>query len=233
MSNLVNPYWFTSPPANPWLVDMIAWWSLDEAANVTRVDSHTNGYDLVDLYSFTGSAAAVVNNGTDTAGNTSAELSIPPASAPLLNPVDTDFTIAGWVKFDALTDGTFVLGRIDDPTAGYMLGFNVGGGVLAWQVKGTQATFAASTATWYQFVAYHDSVANEIGLIIDDGTPTTTAHTTGIDTQLVPAFLHFKLCNLYNSPGSFDGQLDEVGVWGRLLTSAEITALAAGMGYPG
>jgi hypothetical protein len=154
-------------------------------------------------------------------------------AAPLLWPDDSDFTIAGWVYFNG---GVTNLGGVLSNwnfTNGYS--FHNASGNFVWAVRAAVLTSAApvSAGVWYHFVCYHDSVANEIGMIINNGTPETLSHAGGMGGP--SAAFGFQLHNQFNDTVSPDAIIDEVAVWGRRLTGAEIAELyngGAGIGKP-
>jgi hypothetical protein len=209
--------------------DMIAWWSLDEAAGATRVDSHTNSYDLTDV-STVAQAVGKVSNASSTAGGASPGLETNFAAAPLLYPADVDYTICMWVYFTSIANNAGLMSNWNF-SAGHVLWIPPGESDLSWTVNGTTVQLIAPTlSVWTNLILIHDSVANEISMIVDDGTPVTAAHTTGFAS---PVGTDFQLHQYGAGAFSFDGRADEVAHWGRVLTPAEITELAVGIGYPG
>lgn len=217
-------------PAN-----LIAWWDMDEASNTTRADASSNAYDLTDNIASVAQTTGLLNNAADFDGGAGSDgLNTTQAAAPLLFPSDSDFSVSGWVSFDAMgaVNNRGVWG-IEDFTRGYSLRVPSGASTIQWWVKGTSVTSGTlSTGTWYHVVTYHDSVNDEIGMIINDGTPITAAHSTGIDADLINPALKFIVGNLYNGGGyGIDAQVDEVSVWSKVLSGAEITTLY-GAGTP-
>ena len=83
-------------------------------------------------------------------------------------------------------------------------------------------------------VAWHDSVNNQIGITVNNGTPEFEP-TTGVPTSNPSIPFHIGYTdNIYDGT-YWQGRIDEVGYWKRLLTPAERTALwagGAGMTYP-
>jgi hypothetical protein len=74
-----------------------------------------------------------------------------------------------------------------------------------------------STGTWYFLVAHHDSVNNQIGISVNNGTTDTTATTGGVRDGTAP----FRVGAFGNATSPFDGRIDAVMIWKRLLTAAE------------
>lgn len=83
---------------------------------------------------------------------------------------------------------------------------------------------APSLATWYFIAARHDAAANVISISVNDGTPNTAPHSGGA----YDGTEKFGIGNTALPNGYFDGQIDEVGLWKRYLTDAEITTLYNG-----
>jgi hypothetical protein len=76
------------------------------------------------------------------------------------------------------------------------------------------------TAAWKQIIVWHDSVNNEIGGCVNDGTPVTAAHSAGVRDGT----------EVFNLGGSadlshFDGLVGPCRFWKRVLTSGERTEL--------
>ena len=80
------------------------------------------------------------------------------------------------------------------------------------------STFGApSTGTWYFLVVQHDATNNQIGISVNNGTTDTTATTGGVRDGAAP----FRIGAFGNATSFFDGRIDAVMVWKRLLTAAE------------
>jgi hypothetical protein len=93
-------------------------------------------------------------------------------------------------------------------------------------------TFGApSTGAWYMLSYRHDSVNDLIGIAVNAGTVDTAAHVSA----LTPGAAPFRIGSWkHSSQRSWDGRIQRVGFWKRLLTSGERTALynsGAGLDY--
>lgn len=87
-----------------------------------------------------------------------------------------------------------------------------------------------STGVWYFLHAWHDATNDRFGLQINNGIQATGA-ITGVFDSTTPFRIGFE------EPVGvfFNGRIDEVGFWKRLLTSGEVTDLynnGIGSGYP-
>ena len=78
------------------------------------------------------------------------------------------------------------------------------------------------TGVWYFIVAWHDSANNLIGIQVNNGPEETVPHTTDVNLGSLP----FRIGARDNIVGdAWDGIIDEVGFWGRILTADEKTAI--------
>lgn len=220
------------PPPSTLLTGNLLWLEMNEVANIARADSSPSGFHAADTnLSVAQEPAGRIGAAALFGGGSSDELLIDRTAAPSLFPADADFTIAGWLNLATIQQNCGYVST-SDFTKGYRLWTPPGDNLLRWQVNGTEVTVAPATTTWFHFVAYHDSVGDEIGLIIDDGTPITTAHATGIDadTAILP---NFKVGNMGVGAFAPDAAIDGVCAWSRLLTTDEVTEHESGIAYPG
>lgn len=76
---------------------------------------------------------------------------------------------------------------------------------------------AVSTATWYNAVAWHDSINNNIGISVNLSV-TTAAYSSGVRSGSAP----FVLGAISNGSSAFmDGRIDETGFWKKVLSAQE------------
>jgi hypothetical protein len=100
----------------------------------------------------------------------------------------------------------------------------------------TQLSFPSNqTGSWYFVAGWHDAANDELGLQVFDGSTNpvaTMAHATGVHIANVPFEVgRFGTSNTY----CWNGVIDEIGIWTRVLTPAERTQLwnsGAGLVYP-
>lgn len=220
------------------LTNLVSFWKLDESTG-NALDAHGSN-PLTDNGALgLGSGTGKINNGRVLSPTYSQYFSH--ADNADLSTGDIDFTFAGWIKpasfpsFAGLlskgTSGADAANEFQvyiDNTAGSRLAFTVGNG----SVNGTvvSATFGGmAVGNWYFFVAWHDSVNNVIGVSVNDASDTASYSSGGHDNS--GAFL---LGRLFGSQ-FWDGTIDEVGFWKRVLTSTERTQLynsGNGLAYP-
>jgi hypothetical protein len=99
--------------------------------------------------------------------------------------------------------------------------YHAGGGGGQNYTSINVATATISEDVWHYVLVYHNNGVG-IGMAFDTGTPTTEVHTDGADASLDGV----RIGNVYDdrpleSPHFY---IDEVAVWSRVLTGAEITA---------
>jgi len=223
-------FYHDSKRRSPLLNSLISHWRLNESSGL-RLDSH-GGLDLGEINTVASAAGKIGNAASFVAGN---EESLTGGPAAALTMGDMDFTIAFWVWFDALTS-TGLAAKWATDSLEYMAHFN--GTNLGFHVSddgtGTNSVVnsqAIATNTWYFFIAWHDATANTINVSVNNNTPASTAHSTGVNDGNASLFLG------RNEEGLtyLSGRVDSVSIWKRLLTAAERTQLynaGVGLDYP-
>jgi len=216
---------------SPWLNSLIAHWKLNESSGV-RADSHS-GLDLAEVNTVASATGKIGSAASFIAGN---EEALVVAEGPELSMGDIDFTIAFWVWFDSLALAAGLLGKWGTGSLEYLLFFD--GTNIRFYISddgSNTANVANSQAiainTWYLCVAWHDATANTINLSINNNTPASAAHATGVYDGASALFLGLNEEGLTY----FSGRLDSVSIWKRLLTATERTQLynaGAGLDYP-
>lgn len=220
------------------LGSLVAYWNLDEVSG-SRADS-VGGQTLTDNATVTQAAGKVNFAGQFTAANTEF---LSRNSEATLQTGDIDFTFAGWAYLDTKAANMQMLSKRGSNAAiEYDLSYDVASNRFIWRVGSGAGTVigtatanvlgSPSTATWYYIVVWHDAANNLVGIQVNDGTANTAATTGPAGTGTVG----FKIGAKNTSPiEPWNGRIDEVGLWKRLLTSAEKTALYGagnGLAYP-
>lgn len=217
---------------------LISYWKLDEASG-SRDDSHGTNH-LTDNGSV-GSGTGKIGTAADI--TTTTYLSC--ADNAALSTGDIDFTISVWCKADSFSgaygqvlskwstddaNNEYLIDYTSDTTQTFRFGVRSGTtfGSVSW-------SSSASTATWYHIVAWHNATSNEILISVNNGTPVSAAWSIGVNdgdsTFMIGALGGFS----GNVESHFDGLIDEVGFWKRVLTSDERTSLyngGSGFAYP-
>lgn len=228
--------------------DILAYWKLEETSG-DRVDSTPNGYILTPHLGTVDDTPGKIGTGLSTYdglsdGNVRAGDSATLAAMALatLN----GFTITGWYRMrdyggpgQAGPNSTDGLG-----TTRWGIGFGTDLVALLneWQftffgtdvMSFTDATVSSgvggSLDTWYFIAAWWDADAGEIGISVNGGAAVTKPMSASFSEAG-----QFALGASESTTWSWLGDLDEIGVWTRTLSGAEITALynaGAGLQYP-
>ena len=201
------------------LDNLVSWWTLDEASGI-RYDSHGSnnlsapGTDL-------GNTTGKVGNCSVHTDTVNCEFRL---SGTTFNPGDTDWTMAFWVRQSSFATNNAVLAKWDGFNNSFLLGNTGSTATLKFWINGLGASgpsvSVSSANTWYHIVFYHDSVNNEVGIIVNDGTPVTTAWSGGIPSNSAQLQV-----GQYENDRGINGNIDELGWWSRILTASEITEL--------
>lgn len=231
--NTVVPHIFFQKDTNDTLLTGLkAHYRLEEALGETRVDD-VGGHDLKDNATV-GQGAGIRNSAAEFVAANSEFLSAP--DHPELSAGDIDFSIACWFKVNsfsggnqflifkgtsgALADMEFALninGSDGNNSLEILIGNGASGGVLS-NVEDL------STGTFHFLIVWHDSVANTINYQLDGGSIQSTAYSGGSHDS-TGALL---LASRFGAVQFFDGLIDEVGYWKKVLTAQERSDLFVG-----
>lgn len=80
-----------------------------------------------------------------------------------------------------------------------------------------------TSGVWYHIVFWHDPVADQIGMSINNGTPITSAWSLGITTPITDSTNRLWVgAYALSTPAYFtDGIIDELSIWNSVLTADE------------
>ncbi len=215
--------------------NLVSYWSLDEASG-TRNDSH--GANHLTDNNTVASAAGKIGNAGQFVRASSEYLSR--ADDATLSAGDIDFSLTAWVYLDskpgsqmtavskygvgAEREWTLYWNSASDRFAFYCVG---GAGENGMDATGAGAP---TLGAWYFLIVWHDAAGNTLNLSVNNGTAASLAFTFG--SQDSPA--QFRIGSRADAGLHWDGRIDEVGFWKRVLTSAERTELyngGAGLSY--
>lgn len=203
---------------------LISWYDLEEASG-TRTDAHGTN-DLTDNNTV-GSATGKVGTAADFIAANSEYLYHAASQAF----VTTDFTSAFWIRADSFDNFTEILGNSRSGTEGstsrrWIMGARPRlyvrlGTSDSWNTLDPSATM--STGTWYMIVVWYDSTNSEIGIEVYDSTQSlstdTTAHSENMPTGDAPFLVGANADGFGSS--DYDGRVDSLGVWNRVLAATE------------
>lgn len=211
--------------------DLVSFWELEEASG-TRNDSHGTN-DLNDNNSV-GQGSGKVGNCADFESGSSNYLSHAD-NADLSTGDGVDFTICAWVNLESKPAEGGIVSKASQVATEYILEYvGVSGFFCFAFFVGTNALVKAlsfgdpSIGTWCFVVAWHDVVDGSYNIQVNDGAVDSTP-----DTSFADSALDFQI-GRYGTSQYFDGLIDQVGFWKRVLTTQERTDLyngGAGLSY--
>lgn len=205
---------------------IISYWRLDESSG-TRVD--VMGTNSLGSSNSVTSVAGVITNAASFAAASSQFLGT--ATNTTARQGNYDFTLAGWFRLRNKPGGPLIVAGQWGASGNF--GFS-----LQWQSapeglyfytstngveSSTRAAYVATltTNTWYFFVAQHDSVNKKTALIINE----TSYNTASVPSGVFQSTMNFYLGARGDAGSYWNGEIDEVGWWKRLLTGTERSAL--------
>ncbi|MGE3180934.1 MAG: LamG-like jellyroll fold domain-containing protein [Phycisphaerae bacterium] len=205
---------------------LISWWGLNEASG-TRNDQHGSNH-LTDNNTVTAATGLVVPNAASFASASTEYLSR--ADNADLSLASGSWTIAGWVRPTGLSaDWAWVskyqsTGNDKGFFAGYYQPSDRFYFVVSADGSATTNVFANNhgapdNSTWVYYVIYHDAARGVIGIQIDNGTADESAYASGSIYDTATAFCLSGI-NL-NTGLKFNGRMEQVGVWRRVLDDFE------------
>jgi len=218
---------------------LVAWWKLDESSG-PRVDSKGSN-DLTDENSV-GSEEGRVSGLAALFVRANAERLSVADNTSLAFTTDQPFTVSAWV-YPITSGATRVIISKGDSGSGVtkqefqlIIGassqfiLNVGNGSSATGVAaGTYG--AAVVNTWQHIVAWHDPAADQLKIQINNGVIDTEVWASGTqDTALELRVGGWSNDDVSN--GWWDGKLQDVALWKRVLTAPEREALFTGSRPP-
>ncbi len=218
------------PQALDLLAGLQAHWKLEEASD-TRYDSaqehHLTPHGMVLQ------AEGKTGYGAEFIPATSAYLSCP--SSPGLRLGGGDFTIAGWVFFNALLEAGLV-GKWETGSLEYLVACNGSQLCLRVSPEGSNPAEVCTSAglesgLWYFFSAWHDSAAGTLNIALNNQSPSTLSYGAGV----CAGDAEFNLGRDALAGLGLAGRLDAVSLWNRVLNTGERARLynaGNGLEYP-
>lgn len=222
--------------SEPLLTNLAAYWKLDDLT-----DASGNGNTLTNNNTATFNTGKV-GNAVYTVQASSQSLSI--ASNSFVQTGDVSWTISAWIYAQAAGGVMAWVSKTGD-SAGQ-------GEYAAYYTSSTDnklhaqvytptdvgrtvdSTGTITTGTWYLVIVWHDATADTINMSRDNGTADSVGTTGALQSASNAAFRIGR-----NGTTGFefhwDGRIDEVGIWKRVLTAGERTRLyntASGCTYP-
>ena len=212
--------------------NIVAYWKLESNSN-DSVASY-NGTDTNVTY-ITGK----IGNGANITGTGGDGISV--ADNTVFD-VNNAKTVSCWIKFDTQTSNDIIIGKYGDFASadnyknGWFFQAVNGSGIRASVYNDTPTGYVTSystmpsTGVWTHMVMTFNG-STELKLFVNGSQVGSTITTAG-------TFSFNNTSNLWfgkSSGDPFDGMVDEIGIWSRTLSDAEITSLyngGNGLTYP-
>jgi hypothetical protein len=214
------------------------YWKLDEGSGSTTGDASGNGATGT-LQGGVSWTSGVFGSGLNFDGSTG-YVSVPAPAGSALNLNANAVTLAAWINTNSLTTQQAILlrGLSDGPagaggTQGYGLWINSNGHVnLGAAGGGNFDSLTALTPGWHQVTGIINGSASKIYIDGVDRTPTgVNVNVTSSSQNLIIGAARNNANNAYSA--FFNGRIDDVRVYNRALSLAEVQALAQTTSPPG
>ena len=206
-----------------------AWWKLDETGGNTVHDATGNTGNQFNDNGNTASGTGVLSKDAVFVAASTQKLTTSVAASADLSPGTGDFSYSLWMKPTSHTVNSDVLynGASGSTTAGLDLRYLTSGVLEPLFSDGTNRAFFTSVATlsngtWYHVVVT-GSRAGNMTLYINGSSDSSVSITT--ESLSSVSITNFVLGFGGGTSNYYDGALDEVAVWHRVLSSTEVTDL--------
>ncbi|WP_145040733.1 LamG domain-containing protein [Gimesia chilikensis] len=194
----------------------------DSVASLNLVPSASPASSMLAAGGVSGAGGAATFDGTQ-------YLRVPVNAASPLNFEDSSFTIALWVKPDAIGTSKKYL------SLGTLSIQDDGANRVSFYMPGTSKTFSGAdmtTGAWQLIVCAYDSVNNLMKISRNGAAYETAAQSTGA-AALSDGYLYVGSSTTPDA--YYDGELDSLTIWSKALSQAEVTELynsGSGKFYP-
>lgn len=203
---------------------IVAYWKFDEGTGTITADATGNGH-AVTLVNSPAWAAGKINDGLSFNGSTNYGTFGPITGLPSLS-------ISAWIKTTTVSSAAMIVGS--SGATNFQVRVASGkAGVICGQPGEALSPLAGTTTindgNWHHIVFTNDPAGNAV-LYVDAASEASEAGAN------LSAYDMAEIARLgYSSAQYFNGTIDEVGIWNRALTAAEVTELynaGAGNQYP-
>lgn len=230
-AQLSSPAW-AKDSGGTLFTSLVSYWKLDETSG-TRIDAYSTN-NLTDNNTVT-SGTGIRGNDAFFASANSESLSV--TNTPFNNP--GDFSVAFWMRQDSPNSGTLA-GSINAAGVGYRIAANQGGlGRLYILIEDTAAAHFqewrnnSSMQTGALKFAVITRTGNTIATYINGGADEAVRITDGGLVGSMSNAVAFRLGADTSGAGDtiadpYEGYMDEVGFWNKVLSSTEIADLYNG-----
>jgi len=202
----------------------LGYWKLDEAANVTRVDSGSGANNLTDV----GGDLAIVAFDYWNTGENSADFELTTLANHLdggdVNDQTGAFTLCAWIKLESVGTNQYIVGKTN-ATTGYALRFDTTGDQIALEMAGAdrvQGATALVVNRWYHVAAVYDQT--NVSVYVDGNVDGVAAYAVDV----IDTAHNFVLGAVSAGTSNFDGLMKDAAIWNSALTPLQIKSLALG-----
>lgn len=222
-SNYITPAGFNGDSS------LIGWWKMDEGTGTAIADSSSSGWNATADATNTWQASSSCKFGACSLFNSTSYIRT--NNQVTISSPTNSLTVAAWVY---LTDSASQHTIMGDGTTGTSSGFiwiyvQTGGTYVRFHyanginVTDTTATSCFSLNTW-SHVAVTADYTNKVIKYYCNGALNTTSAMSG--TPLFPSATRYKYIGAYSPPNfNWAGRLDDVRLYNRALSAAEVQAL--------
>ena len=209
--------------------NLISWWELNETSG-TRVDAH-GSYDLTDNNTV-GNGTGKQGNCADFIATNSEYLSSGTGFGTALGSSVTTFSMSFWFNADITSgnDGILSIGNFSNTQGEFNVHLSSNNLTTLFDNGASTSSFGHSdTTNWHHYAVSYNGSSYTIWL---DNVKKHTA--VSFSNTLNFSGLKMILGGYYNTPYTYDGLLDEVGVWDKALSDAEVAELynsGSGLAY--
>ena len=217
------------------LIDnLVSYWKLDESSG-NAADAH--GSNTLTNNNTTAYVAAKLNNGADFEAASSNFFSIADASQSGLD-FSTALSVSMWFKFESFgASYDPLMNKTDNNQESWIFTYRNGTNTLRFDpdqsgngttTEALSVSWTPSTATWYHIVMAWDG-SDKTARFYVNGSQQGTDQVGTVVSSLYNGTAPFQIGqNPRDTSVEIDGVMDEVGVWSRRITSAEVTSLYNG-----
>lgn len=198
--------------------DPVASWTLDEGAGTIAHD----GAATHDLTLAGGPSWVPGESGTALQFDGRTQYGL--TSGPVIDTTG-DFTVSAWVRPDATGAFETAVSQDGTSTSGFFLQYSVADNRFAFATGEGRALSDQPPAAgvWYHLVGVHDAAAGTYTLYVDGHAQQTVWHQAQGDPAPGPLAVGRAFSAGHNSD-FWPGAIDQVHVWNRVLSAAEVAA---------
>lgn len=202
---------------------LIAYWKLDESGG-TRYDSVGTNH-LTDNNTV-GNASGKINFSAFFVKANNEFLSI--SDNENLSTGDIDFSYSAWFSTTNSSTTQYILGKGDtSDISNYEFVIYIYQNEVYFQINGSgtydQVKASILSNAWYHIVAWNDATNNQIGIKLNNSSLVTKTVSISLSDTTSPFFIGDFAHDI--SSYQYDGSIDEVGFWKKVLTSEEISTI--------